>query len=551
MTATMSTRPQTTGSAKDMFSCRLCQRSFVDANALRMHCQSSKSHKEKQKKPASSTKCDLCNKTFKDSVALRGHIRDSPKHRVTSPPRRVPHPDDTETPARTPTVAGPPQVFLQPTMGTNYHDLQPSFPFLPTGQVYPGLQQLHFIGDIFGTSNPVHYDATGQVWVERVYGIPNTDTENAPLEWTDMEHEDQGDSDSVSYECVPPEVPEPWSTIPLSERSVLYQSLERHCHSNECLSAEHYWTQRPSATDIDMTRKCNDCGVIKRKISTGAAESICRFHPAKKSFEKGIMRGRGGGASKVARCINCPQVGNKGGCIVLPTHDFASPDAKLREMQQTPTSTSNASARKAVVIDCEMVGVLGANNRETSEIVRLCAVDFLTGEVLIDTYVDPMGRVISWRSKFSGVTAAVMREKTRQGQVIHGWKAARKLLWRFIDGQTVLIGHGLNNDLGVLGVVHTRVVDSAILTRLAVGGDCNRHWALKVLMKQFLGLEIQTGKDGHDCLEDTFAAREVVLWCLRNPAQLEAWAAGEREIMEEKKRKAEEKKNATEERLID
>jgi DNA polymerase III epsilon subunit-like protein len=201
-----------------------------------------------------------------------------------------------------------------------------------------------------------------------------------------------------------------------------------------------------------------------------------------------------------------------------------------------PAPGYNPNARQAVVLDCEMVGVLGANHRESSEVVRVSAVDFLSGEVLLDTYVSPQGQVISWRTKFSGVNASILRAKKREGKVVDGWRAARDLLWRAIDTRTVLIGHSLNNDLGVLGMVHTRIVDSAIMTRLAVGEDCQRHWALKILVKQFLDRDIQTGNHGHDCLEDTFAAREVVLWCLRSPSELQAWAAEERKIMAEKKR---------------
>src|SRR5699024_7745861 len=108
------------------------------------------------------------------------------------------------------------------------------------------------------------------------------------------------------------------------------------------------------------------------------------------------------------------------------------------------------------------------------------------------------------------------------------------LLWKFIDAQTVLVGHSLNNDLAVLGMVHTRVVDSAIITRLAVGEDCKRHWALKTLVRQFLDRDIQAGNDGHDGVEDTYAAREVTLWCLRKASKLQAWAAGERRIIAKK-----------------
>lgn len=239
----------------------------------------------------------------------------------------------------------------------------------------------------------------------------------------------------------------------------------------------------------------------------------------------------------MARCINCKQLGRSRGCIVRSAHDFAAPDAKLSKM--APTPAYKRGAHKAVVLDCEMVGVLGAGSRECSEVVRVSAVDFLSRDVIIDTYVSPQGHVVSWRTKFSGVNPSVLAEKKRAGKLIKGWRAARDLLWQFIDAQTVLIGHSLYNDLAALGMVHIRVVDSAIITRVAVGEDCQRHWALKTLCQQFLDRDIQARNDGHDCVEDTYAAREVILWCLRNASKLQAWAADERRIIAEKYKKEE------------
>lgn len=213
-------------------------------------------------------------------------------------------------------------------------------------------------------------------------------------------------------------------------------------------------------------------------------------------------------------------------------HDFAPADPKLARMQTGPKS--NLKARKAVVLDCEMVGVLGPNNSQVSEVMRVSAVDFLTGETLVDTFVQPMEMIIAWRSQYSGVTPALFKEMKRQGRTVKGWKAAREMVWRFIDQETVLMGHALQNDLAVLGIVHGNVVDSAILTRDAVGWGCRRSWALRTLTLEFLSTEIQTG-NGHDCLEDTFATREVILWCLRNEDELEEWAAchrGERCIVD-------------------
>jgi hypothetical protein len=181
-----------------------------------------------------------------------------------------------------------------------------------------------------------------------------------------------------------------------------------------------------------------------------------------------------------------------------------------------------------------MVGIRVEQN-EISELVRICAVDFLAGEILVDTYVIPEQQVVAWRSKFSGVTKALLEEMKRQGQTVDGWQAARELLWQHIDEDTILIGHSLHHDLKALGMIHVRVVDSAIVTREAVEENCSRSRALKTLCQQFLGREIQAGAAGHDCLEDPFAAREILLWCFNHPDRLSLWDDFERGLIATKK----------------
>ncbi|CEL06026.1 hypothetical protein ASPCAL07138 [Aspergillus calidoustus] len=539
------------------FYCHTCQRRFIDANALRMHIQSSKKHQQRKSAPSASAPnanrssvpattqvhmCTLCNKGFKDKAALRKHKKDSPKHAKVSGGLR-------ETSSSTTRV---------PVLSLNYGNLteiggdsnEPGEEYEATDddtkEALWSLQNmlLNEPYTSFARGNPDIWTALANSFpaagsgYDYKEGLSVSPFHTDPVDTDDyatvarLSPAPQGEDAIPQITKVNPEIPAPWSSIPVSERGAVLGALQAQSHSIDCLATEHYWTERPSATDIDMTSKCNNCGAAKR--SSDATESVCCFHPAKKPFERGIIRGRGTRIPRTARCVNCLKLGPSGGCIVLPTHDFAAPDAKLSEM--APAPGYNPNARQAVVLDCEMVGVLGANHRESSEVVRVSAVDFLSGEVLLDTYVSPQGQVISWRTKFSGVNASILRAKKREGKVVDGWRAARDLLWRVIDTRTVLIGHSLNNDLGVLGMVHTRIVDSAIMTRLAVGEDCQRHWALKILVKQFLDRDIQTGNHGHDCLEDTFAAREVVLWCLRSPSELQAWAAEERKIMAEKKR---------------
>ncbi|KAL2802559.1 ribonuclease H-like domain-containing protein [Aspergillus granulosus] len=536
------------------FFCRICQRPFIDANALQMHCRTSRVHQQKEKDLAASPPtsnasvskstpliksytCNPCGRIFKTRSALRNHRKDSPKHRPF--PSSQQNKPATSTATTTQAVPEPGSKSVTTAIG-NHVNLQERYDHIPSSRLQdaatgPQAVQLHplpTIGDILSTPNSLEYDVTRHFWVERVPDATKNGV-NISFVSVPVEHADN-DTGSETHELVP-KVPEPWSIISLRDRDVVFKALEAQCHSVECLSKELYWIQKPSPADVDMSRKCTNCGAAKRKINTNTAGMVCQFHPARKPFERGILRGRGTGASERARCVNCPQIGNSNGCIVLSAHDFAAPDAKLSEM--APTPVYNPTARKAVVLDCEMVGVLGANSCEISEVVRLSAVDFLTGEVLVDTYVSPQRPVISWRTKYSGVNALLLREKMLEGNVIKGWKAARDRLWQFINAQTILIGHSLNNDLAVLGMVHTRVVDSAILTRAAVGEDCNRHWGLSILAQQFLGQEIQTGSNGHDCVEDTFATREVALWCLQNPSKLQAWAADERRIIAEKQRK--------------
>ena len=82
-------------------------------------------------------------------------------------------------------------------------------------------------------------------------------------------------------------------------------------------------------------------------------------------------------------------------------------------------------------------------------------------------------------------------------------------------------------------MVHTRVVDSAVLARNAVG-MYNVQWGLQRLCEQLLGMQIRDNKGQiHDCLEDVMATREVVLWCTSHGDEFAAWAEAHRvELLE-------------------
>ncbi|KAJ5319888.1 hypothetical protein PENANT_c026G06424 [Penicillium antarcticum] len=199
----------------------------------------------------------------------------------------------------------------------------------------------------------------------------------------------------------------------------------------------------------------------------------------------------------------------------------------------TPAAVSSEAPRKsAVVLDCEMVQVADG----LREVAYITAIDFLTGDVLLDHYVQPDKKVVSWDTRYSGVTCDAMKKAVRKGQAIMGWRRARQHLWKFVGPETVLIGHSLNNDLDVLGIVHPKIVDSSILTSEAVfnellpGQALLRTWSLKTLTQELAGYEIQTaGKKGHSAYEDTMATRDILIWCIRNQKLWAIWSAERRD----------------------
>jgi DNA polymerase III epsilon subunit-like protein len=212
--------------------------------------------------------------------------------------------------------------------------------------------------------------------------------------------------------------------------------------------------------------------------------------------------------------------------------NFIGKDAIAVPMQ-APTYHWQTSKRTAIALDCEMVGT-GDNNE--SELARISAIDYLTGEILIDTLVEPTRFVTDWRTQYSGITEEAMTASVSQGDTLKGWPKARAELFKYMDTDTVLVGQALHFDLIALGIQHQRVVDSAILASDAVGHKVRKRWGLKDLCDQLLHIKIQTdSKVGHDSVEDAFAAREVVLWCIGHPSALANWGTKQRKQYYSKK----------------
>ncbi|RTE73091.1 hypothetical protein BHE90_012490 [Fusarium euwallaceae] len=194
----------------------------------------------------------------------------------------------------------------------------------------------------------------------------------------------------------------------------------------------------------------------------------------------------------------------------------------LKQHLPTPVCESLSPKRKAIAFDCEMAGVEGGR----SEVVSICAVDFFTGEILMNSLVKPREPISEWRSHIHGITPSIMSIAVTLQQALDGWEAAREELWKHINEHTVLVGQSLQNDLKALRVVHIKVVDTAIVTAEAAFGKgkrTGRRWGLELLCKDLLHVQIRLGSGIHDGLEDAMAARELALWCLCHPIELQRW----------------------------
>lgn len=234
-----------------------------------------------------------------------------------------------------------------------------------------------------------------------------------------------------------------------------------------------------------------------------------------------------------------------GGCRTSPTHDFQPP--RRIEFRPTPAATAEPKSR-AVALDCEMAGIADGG----SEVILLCAVDFLTGAVLINRLVCPGVPITDMRTGIHGITKSSLDTSTSQGQALAGWEAARSELWKYIDDKTILVGHALEHDLDGLRMIHHRVVDSSILSANTFDGRRVRY-GLDKLSSELPKIEIRKGNGGiHDCMEDVLAAREVVLFCIRthNKQAFKSWVQAKKreKILFEAQRKAAKQKKANQNR---
>jgi RNA exonuclease 1 len=317
-------------------------------------------------------------------------------------------------------------------------------------------------------------------------------------------------------------------------------TLVQHGYVASIPAEEEIQESRKAIEACDGWEQCDRCSkrfqvFPGRREEDGALTSttVCVHHPGKMYFQPGKRPNDGIAAPKRYRCCN-EAVGDSVGCARSDHHVFKAKDAKrlagVLNFAKTP-DTGKKRVDRAVCFDCEMGYTVHG-----LEVIRLTATSWPSGEELLDVLVKPKGEILDLNSRYSGVwpqdiataglwtnleqpppipkTTGDGSEQKRKLMIVESPQAGRQLLFSLLTPDTPLIGHGLENDLNSIRIIHPAIIDTVLLFPHHRGLPYRN--GLKMLAQQLLNKVIQVeswdknAPLGHDSAEDARTAGELV-----------------------------------------
>ena len=270
-------------------------------------------------------------------------------------------------------------------------------------------------------------------------------------------------------------------------------------HKKEELSRWGYITDLPALKPFDQNAlvACSRCTTVFSPKTRTQYPCISHWGKQVGLFKDGSAANSADG--KVWSCCQAP-LGSRG-CTTHPCH--------VRKVSQPGELASihpfiqlepfiQGQHMSVVSLDCEMSYTLNG-----MELVRLTVLDN-RDQLVFDVLVRPESEITDFNSRFSGITKEMF-----EMQPTVCFEEAIEMLKYYVSRTTIIIGHGLENDLNVLRLIHHHVIDTAILYPHPRGRPYRN--GLKDLVKRETGLDVQTaGEHGHSSFEDAAAASLLV-----------------------------------------
>ncbi|AAS54541.1 AGR052Cp [Eremothecium gossypii ATCC 10895] len=293
---------------------------------------------------------------------------------------------------------------------------------------------------------------------------------------------------------------------PQVSKAEVLAALRNLVLSEQVLSENGYVTAQDAlesaAEEKEGLETCVRC-LKKFDVRDIMVPTQCQFHVLKEQYNKDMRTFQ-------YRC--CGEIGTSCtpfalGCKTLEHHVFRPCTyAAMSKLLPFRNTRGVEGETNVLALDCEM-----AYTSCGYELIRLTVVEFWTNAVLFDEIVQPLGEIIDLNTQFSGV-----HEIDRA--VAKTFEEAREVFLSpaMINENSILIGHGLENDLNVLRIIHDKIIDTAILYPNGKFKSSLRNLAFQELSRR-----IQTGE--HDSSEDAIAAMDVVKHKLGIPLDRKTW----------------------------
>ncbi|EHB13517.1 RNA exonuclease 1-like protein [Heterocephalus glaber] len=248
-------------------------------------------------------------------------------------------------------------------------------------------------------------------------------------------------------------------------------------------------------------RICCRCGSEYLVSSSGRCirDEECYYHWGR------LRRNRVAGGWETQYMCCSASVGSVG-CQVAKQHVQDGRKENLEGFVRTFEKELLGDAHAGIyALDCEM-----SYTTYGLELTRVTVVD-TDMQVVYDTFVKPENEIVDYNTRFSGVTEADLADTSIT------LRDVQAVLLSMFSTDTILIGHSLESDLLALKVIHSTVVDTAVLFPHRLGLPYKR--SLRNLMADYLRQIIQDNVDGHSSSEDASACMHLVIWKIREVAK--------------------------------